>query len=949
MSPLAVVVLLPLIVGTALCFALGRDATAAGRRLSAWSAAGVTLLSLGILLSLAPEVFAGRTVLTRAEWAPAIGLSAGFRLDGLALMFGGLITGMGLLIVIYAAHYLGADDSPGKFYSLLMLFMAAMLGVVLSDNLLLLLAFWELTSLSSFLLIGYWGHKEASRSGARMALAVTGGGGLVMLAGFVMLGQIGGSFELSELLTRGDLIRAHPAYPLMLGLILVGCFTKSAQLPFHFWLPAAMAAPTPVSAYLHSATMVKAGLFLLMRLYPVLGGSGWFEGIVAPVGLVTMVFAAAMALVKHDLKALLAYSTVSHLGLITFLIGLGSPLSAVTAVFHVLNHAAFKAALFMIAGIVEHETGTRDMRQLGAVMRALPMTGALALVAAAAMAGVPPLNGFISKEMMLEQALHTELGGYDSWIVPGLATAGALLSVAYSLRFVHDTFFNAPARAWPVAYPHEPAAGMRAPVFVLSLVCVAMGLVPMALAGPLVDIASASMLGHAPPSFELALWHGPSLAVTLSAIALFGGAVLYALVMYRQRLHRHEWRGVDAARAFAALIDGAFALAGRVSSALESRSLQGYLFVMLLAAALAGAWPFIGGPVMTAGDRPQIEASPLAMVVWVLLLPIGAALVLLQRQRFVATVLAGAVGLIASVTFVGLSAPDLAMTQLAIDVVATALLLMGLAMLPQHSPRESTNARRWRDAAVAVAGGGGLGWLTWLVLTRDNESVSWFHLAQSVPAGGGTNAVNVILVDFRGYDTFGEITVLVIGAVGVLALLDGLRAQRMPADDQGVLWSFSRETLLLRTVATLVLPVALVVAVYVFWRGHNLPGGGFIAGVIVATVLVLQYMALGRARAEAVLRAQAGRRFTLWMAAGLCVAGLTGVGAFAFGRPFLTSAHGHSALPAMGEVALATAALFDLGVFLVVVAATMLTLSALAGASYGRAMALRDAVKEADA
>jgi multicomponent K+:H+ antiporter subunit A len=270
-------------------------------------------------------------------------------------------------------------------------------------------------------------------------------------------------------------------------------------------------------------------------------------------------------------------------------------------------------------------------------------------------------------------------------------------------------------------------------------------------------------------------------------------------------------------------------------------------------------------------------------------------------------------------------------------------------MLPQHSPRESTNARRWRDAAVAVAGGGGLGWLTWLVLTRDNESVSWFHLAQSVPAGGGTNAVNVILVDFRGYDTFGEITVLVIGAVGVLALLDGLRAQRMPADDQGVLWSFSRETLLLRTVATLVLPVALVVAVYVFWRGHNLPGGGFIAGVIVATVLVLQYMALGRARAEAVLRAQAGRRFTLWMAAGLCVAGLTGVGAFAFGRPFLTSAHGHWALPAMGEVALATAALFDLGVFLVVVAATMLTLSALAGASYGRAMALRDAVKEADA
>jgi multicomponent K+:H+ antiporter subunit A len=408
MSPLAVIVLLPLVAGTLLCAWAGRVNTPSRRRLSAVAAALVAVAALAILGAHAPGVFAGEVLTTRAEWIPAIGLNANFRLDALAWMFATLITGIGLLIVVYAAYYLAADDPAGKFFSTLMLFMAAMLGIVLSDNLLLLLVFWELTSLSSFLLIGYWGGREESRRGARMALAVTGGGGLVMLAGFVLLGQIAGSFELSVVLTQGEQIRAHALYPLALGLILVGCFTKSAQLPFHFWLPEAMAAPTPVSAYLHSATMVKAGLFLMMRLYPALGGSALFEAIVAPVGLATMVFAAFVAIFKHDLKALLAYSTVSHLGLVTFLIGLASPMSTVAAVFHILNHAAFKAALFMSAGIVDHETGTRDLRRLGGLIALLPVTGTLVVVAASAMAGLPPFNGFISKEMMLEQALRAD-------------------------------------------------------------------------------------------------------------------------------------------------------------------------------------------------------------------------------------------------------------------------------------------------------------------------------------------------------------------------------------------------------------------------------------------------------------------------------------------------------------------------------------------------------------
>ncbi|HMQ72694.1 MAG TPA: proton-conducting transporter membrane subunit, partial [Rubrivivax sp.] len=458
MNLLALIVLLPLVAGTTLCLAAGRVESPARRRLTAWIAGAVAASSFALLMSQAPAVFDGQTLLRHAEWVPAIGLNANFRLDALAWMFASLISGIGLLIVVYAAYYLhpGPDGDPaGKFFSQLMLFMAAMLGIVLSDNLLLLLVFWELTSISSFLLIGYWGGKEESRQGARMALAVTGGGGLVMLAGIVVLGQIGGSFDLSVLLAKGAEVQAHPLYPVALGLILVGCFTKSAQLPFHFWLPEAMAAPTPVSAYLHSATMVKAGLFMMMRLYPVLGGTALFEGVVASVGLATMVFAAFVAIFKHDLKGLLAYSTVSHLGLITFLIGLASPMSAVVAVFHVLNHASFKAALFMSAGIVDHETHTRDMRRLGGLFALMPVMGWIVLIASAAMAGLPPFNGFISKEMMLDEALHAghRMWGDFGWAVPVLATLGGLFSMAYSVRLVHHSFFGAPPRHLPNAHP----------------------------------------------------------------------------------------------------------------------------------------------------------------------------------------------------------------------------------------------------------------------------------------------------------------------------------------------------------------------------------------------------------------------------------------------------------------------------------------------------------------
>lgn len=932
---LLLIVLLPLLLGTVATAWLGSRS----RPLTAVAAGLVTAASLALLLAQAPAVFDGQALMNAWPWVPEIGLALSFRLDGLSLMFAGLILFIGLLIVQYAAYYLAPEDSAGKFYSFMMLFMAAMLGVVLSDNLLLLVVFWELTSVSSFLLIGFWSHRADARAGARQALAVTGGGGLAMLGGFVLLGQIAGTYEISAMAANVAAIQADARFVPALLLILLGAFTKSAQFPFHFWLPDAMAAPTPVSAYLHSATMVKAGVFLLMRLYPVLAGTGHFEGIVSAAGLATVLFAAFIAIFKHDLKGLLAYSTVSHLGLVVFLIGLGSPLAAVAAVFHVLNHAAFKASLFMIAGIVDHETRSRDMRQLGGLWKFMPWTATLSMVAAASMAGVPLTNGFLSKEMFFTEAVvggSALTGDAYAWLVPVLVTLAGVFSVAYSLRFVHDTCFNGELGDVPNDHPHEPPLGMKLPAMLLVTLCIGVGLLPAITFGPLVHVAATALVGGTLPEYHLAIWHGFNLPLLMSAIALGLGIGLYLWLAKGRRLHRissEDWFGAATGRAiFEWLIDRLFGLSGRLTVRLETGSLQRYVGWLLLAALVLGARPFLEGGIGT-GERILMPATPLAWAMWALLLVTCGALVRLHHQRFVAVVLVGVVGVAASLTFLGFSAPDLALTQLSVDIVSTVLLLMGLALLPQTSPKETPALRKGLHALLALAGGAAMSVLTWLLLTRDHESISWYFLQQSLPKGGGTNVVNVILVDFRGYDTLGEITVLGIAAIGVLALMDGMRTRRPGMDTEGRAWTFAQQPLLLRVAASVVLPLALVFSLYIFLRGHNLPGGGFIAGLITAVALVLQFMSLGQARAEQFLHAGGGRRFVRWIGSGLGIAGLTGVGAFALGRPFLTSAHGHPHVPLLGELPLATAALFDLGVYLVVVGGTLLTISVLGHAS----------------
>ena len=416
-----------------------------------------------------------------------------------------------------------------------------------------------------------------------------------------------------------------------------------------------------------------------------------------------------------------------------------------------------------------------------------------------------------------------------------------------------------------------------------------------------------------------------------------GGAALYFLLARSRRLHgvnSEGWFGlVTGLNIFERSMDKLFSAAGRITYRLEIGSLQRYVSWTLLAAMVVGAASLIDGEMPATGPRTLLPVSLPALVLWLLLLAACGWLALRHHDRFQSVVVTGAVGLVTSLCFVGFSAPDLALTQLTVEVVSTVLLLMGLALLPWQTPHESSRARKLRDGTLALAGGGCMAWLAWVMLTRDHDSISWYFLNQSVIAGGGTNVVNVILVDFRGYDTFGEITVLGIAAVGVMALMDGMRTRRPASDGAGQPWTFAAQPLMLRVAAHLVLPLALVVTVYIFMRGHNMPGGGFIAGLITSVALVLQYMALGQSRADLLLRARGGGRFVGWIGIGLGIAGLTGAGAFVLGQPFLTSAHGYPHIPLLGDLPLATAALFDLGVYITVVGSTLLTLSTLGAVS----------------
>ncbi|MDV2486603.1 monovalent cation/H+ antiporter subunit A [Acinetobacter johnsonii] len=927
-SVLPIIILLPLILGTTLVSLLKQSS----RRLTAFAAVGVSMTSLGLLLTQAREVFNGAVITQSWSWLPQLGIDFSFRLDALGLLFALLISGIGTLIYIYAYFYLGPKNSLNKLYLLLMLFMAAMLGISLSNNLILLLVFWELTSISSFLLVGYWSNYDAAQRGSRMALTITGMGGLAMLGGFILLGQITGTYEIDQILTMTAQIQSHALFVPTLLLILLGAFTKSAQFPFHFWLPNAMAAPTPVSAYLHSATMVKAGIFLVARLLPIFAGAALFHNLVTFIGLFTLCMAAFFAIFKEDLKGLLAYSTISHLGLIMCLLGIGSPLAVAAAIFHIINHATFKAALFMIAGIIDHESGTRDLRKLSGLWQLLPYTATLTMVTAASMAGVPLTNGFLSKEMFFTELL-SNLSGPVLICSAIVATLAGIFAVAYSVRLVHGVFFDGPlGKQVPNKDAHEPPFGMRAPATLLAILCILVGLFPALLVENIVNsTARASTQVMDFEGAHLALWHGFNMPLLMSAIALVGGLIFYFSLAKGGKIREIDldpYLGRLQGRvAFDLFLKSLLLNSRKFKRLTENGKLQSYILWIVVFSIAIVSLPFLGQG-LTTGTRELTHAPALAVVLWLLLFSSCWMMLWFHHERIKAVLISGAIGLVVTMVFICFSAPDLALTQITVDVVTTVLLLMSLSLLPQLTPYESSVSRRWRDALIAIGGGLGIAWITWLILTRDHNSISWFFMQQSIPLGGGTNVVNVILVDFRGFDTFGEITVLGIAGIGALCLMDGMRTHGTTMT-QGLSYRFNPSPLMLRISASWILPIALVVSLYIFLRGHNLPGGGFIAGLITALSLIIQYMALGQDHAEQLLKAKSGRLYEIWIGTGLVIAGLTGLGAWFWGRPFLTSAHFYVSPPILGEMHLATAALFDVGVYITVVGATMLLISVL--------------------
>ena len=891
-----------------------------GRTAIAVASSVPALIALAALFPHWQTLSDGGVVLHSYEWLPVLGLSFSFRLDGLSLLFALLILIIGLLIILYSRYYLKAHENVGKFYALLLCFKGSMLGIVLSGNLLLIIIFWELTSLTSFLLISFWTHKQGARRGARMALAVTGGGGLALLAGMLMIGNIVGSFELDDVLAAGDLIKNHALYPVALTLVLLGAFTKSAQFPFHFWLPHAMEAPTPVSAYLHSATMVKAGVFLLARLYPALAGTEQWFYMVSFTGMATMLLGAYTAMFKHDLKGLLAYSTVSQLGLITLLFGMGTQLAAVAAIFHVINHATFKASLFMAAGIIDHETGTRDMRRINGLWRYMPHTATLAMVAAASNAGVPLLNGFLSKEMFFAESLALNLPGLWAWLPPIIATLAGIFTVAYSARFIHDVFFNGTPVDLPIYPPHEPPRYMKIPAEILVFALIMIGIFPTIAVGPLLYVAASATFGGNVPDYQLAAFHGFNLPLMMSFLAFAGGLLMYS---QRQRFFdfHARFREVDEKAVFEAVVSRIVDLANRFTAGVENGSLQRYAVLLVVSVITVAAMPLLSLGIFVGESGLSPVDWPTASSAGVLIL-CALATATMHRDRFCALVLLSVVGLMVALAFARFSAPDLAMTQLSVEVVTIVLLMLALFYMPSWTPVETSNGRRFRDIAIALAAGTGMTLVTLAMLTQPFTSISDFFLENSKPGAGGTNVVNIILVDFRGFDTLGEITVLGIAALGIYAMLKNTALTPPPGDGQGHAWTRDAHPLMLRQIARPILPLALMVSVFIFLRGHNLPGGGFIAGLITSVALILQYIASGMIWTQD----RISFRYHNVIGLGLLFATVAGAGSFVFGYPFLTSTFGYITWPVVGKFEVASALVFDLGVYLTVIGATLLAL-----------------------
>lgn len=742
-------VLSPFIAAALAPLAAARQHARAGRMLALAFVPGL------LLALLAPQALADMPARASLAWVPSLGLELTFLIDGFSLLFALIVAGIGVLVTLYAASYLGKQERHGRFYSYLLLFGGAMMGLVLTDNLIALFAFWELTSISSFLLIGFWDDRKASQDGAIKALLITALGGLALLAGVILLILEGGSVNLSELDVAA--IQQSPTFIPAMALLLLGAFTKSAQIPFHLWLPTAMEAPTPVSAYLHSATMVKAGVVLVAKTGFLFAGTPLAD-VIMYVGLLTMFWGSYLALRQRDLKALLAYSTVSQLGILMALYGSGHAFSATA---HLVNHAAFKAALFLVVGIIDHETGSRDLGKLSGLARKLPITFALAVPAALSMAGLPPLGGFISKELFYEAMMHQ---GYMPILI---AVTGSIMTFAYSLRFLR--VFVGPYRC-EKPHVHEAPTYFWGPILPLSALALFMGLTPQ-IAESLTALAAPALGYHSEP---LALWHGFSFVLLLSFLT-WGAGVLLTLLRFEfaelQRMLTPSW---NVNTLYYALVAGLERAAVTLTRLTQGATFASHLKLILLPFSLAGilfgwrAWVGL-----------ELTLIPLEFILLSFLVITGCVGTLRAKTRLSALIFMGVAGFSSVVAFALLRAPDLALTQLLIETVSVILFLSVFRFLPLLTRYTRTARSAAIDSVIALGAGFTVFTALIAVQTPLGERLKDFFLEASHDLAGGDNVVNVILVDFRGYDTMGEITVLAIAGITIYGLLK-LTTQKQP-------------------------------------------------------------------------------------------------------------------------------------------------------------------------
>jgi multicomponent Na+:H+ antiporter subunit A len=737
----------------------------------------------------------GNTVMERAEWIPSLQIGIDLYVDGLGLLFALLITGIGSLVVLYSVFYLSKEtEKLNQFYVFLLLFMGAMLGVVLSDNLIGLYMFWEFTSLSSFLLIGYWNERERSRYGAQKSLMITVLGGLSMLGGFVMLGFMGQTFSVRELISQSAEIFAHPLFIPAMLLVLLGAFTKSAQFPFHIWLPDAMEAPTPVSAYLHSATMVKAGIYLVARLSPIFAESGVWLWLISAVGLVTLFWGSFSAVKQTDLKGILAFSTVSQLGLIMSLLGLGAAAlhyenlddniymaATVAAIFHLINHATFKGSLFMAAGIVDHETGTRDIRKLGGLLPFMPITFTITVIGGFSMAGLPPFNGFLSKEMFftgMVNVLQLDIYNMDTWgvLFPVIAWIASVFTFLYSMILIFKTFTGKAQLEKLEKKPHEAPMGMLISPIILASLVIIFGIFPNLLSASLIEPAVSSiqpLLAQNDFHVHISFWHGwwtPELWMTIGVIAI--GIILY--------LTLSKWKGIygiiSERYSLNAFYDWILSTMDNSSRALSEKVMTGSIRAYLVY--IFTAFFLLLGLSLFGKDAFRLEFGNIAPIglyeiILSFALVIGSISILFAKSRLTAIILLGAVGYTVSLFFVLFRAPDLALTQLVIETISVALFLLCFYHLPKLASRKEERLTfKLTNALISV----GVGVVVALIALSSHsqklfDSISSFYLEKAYTEAGGKNVVNVILVDFRGLDTMFEITVLGIAALGIFAMI----------------------------------------------------------------------------------------------------------------------------------------------------------------------------------